>query len=177
MPTDTTPPTDITNLLPDEALARLRAAFNTASYPGQTLETPDGRFGMYAQGVLVSRFLPARRYVEVIGDYYYDDHKELGPTNRERVVLASLLAHANDGGYFFSLHVYWSLMIGLSPREIGWVIALCSAYSGIDRYTLGTTITWEVLSVLKAQAEKGDAAALAPTVIVPILAQTFASRH
>ncbi len=170
-------PPDVTTILSAADLQRLRDSFAAATYPGIDEHTPDGRFGMFAQEVLLARFPLARKYVASIGDYFYDDDKEVGPQNRERVVIASLLAHANDGGYFLTLHVYWALMIGLSVKEIAWTMVLCSSYSGIDRYTLGMTLLSDVLGALKAQLAVGTDEAIHPGAIVGALAQTFATRH
>ncbi|MBM4365036.1 MAG: hypothetical protein FJ102_02400 [Deltaproteobacteria bacterium] len=170
-------PPDVTTILSAADIERLRGAFANASYPGVDEHTPDGRFGQYAQSVLLARFPLARKYVDSIGDYFYDDNKEVGPQNRERVVIATLLSHANDGGYFLTLHVYWALMIGLSVREIAWTMVLCSSYSGIDRYTLGMTLLTDVTGALKAQLAVGTDEAIHPGAIVGVLAQTFATRH
>ncbi len=170
-------PPDVTTILSPADAERLRSAFAVATYPGIDEHTPDGRFGMYAQEVLLARFPLARKYVASIGDYFYDDDKVVGPQNRERVVISSLLAHANDGGYFLTLHVYWALMIGLSVREIAWTMVLCSSYSGIDRYTLGMTLLSDVLGALKAQLAIGTDDAIHPGMIVGALAQSFAARH
>lgn len=173
-------PPDVTTILGDADLDRLRAAFRvgaTGDSPGALAKHADANFGAVAQSVLLARFPAAARYVESIGDYFYDDDTELASRNRERVVIATLLSHANDGGYFLCLHLYWALMVGLSVKQVAWTIVLASAYSGIDRYTLGMTLLSDVLGVLQSQLATGRDEDVAPMAIVGAITTTFAARH
>lgn len=173
-------PPNVTEMLTDAELERLRKAFREAAYPGidpATVTTADARFGMFVQSTLVARFPPARDYVAAIGNHFYDDSPDLGPQIRERVVIACLLAHANDGGFYLSVHLYWALMVGLSVQQVAWVIVLCSSYSGIDRYSLGLTLLTEAQGALKAQLALTDEANIAPGAVLGALQASFAARH
>ncbi len=173
-------PPDVTTILSDADLDRLRTAFRvgaTGDTPAAVAKHADANFGTVAESVLLARFPPAGQYVRSIGDYFYDDDTELASRNRERVVIATLLSHANDGGYYLCLHLYWALMVGLSVKQVAWTIVLTSAYSGIDRYTMGMTLLGDVLGVLKGQLASGDESAIAPLTVVGQIGSTFAARH
>jgi alkylhydroperoxidase/carboxymuconolactone decarboxylase family protein YurZ len=74
---------------------------------------------------------------------------ELPPKERERVIIGLLTANPTSS-MFLAIHVYWGLMEGLTPAEIGWVQLLTGAYEGIDKYSNGVGVLAQTLNAMAA---------------------------
>jgi hypothetical protein len=72
----------------------------------------------------------------------------LPPKERERVIISLMTAHPTSS-MFLAIHLYWGLMEGLSPTEIGWVQLLTGTYEGIDKYSNGIGVLSSTLTAMK----------------------------
>jgi hypothetical protein len=149
---------DITRILDDDAVARLRASY-----------APDFMLASGRNSV-ANAFPPAAGYVHWVIDHLYDP-ATMPPKERERCLIA-LLAQSDPGSFTLAIHVYWGLMEGLSVTDILTTLALTGAYAGMQRYATGQATTRRTLATLGKLLATPDAR-LDPGSIVIGLVQEF----
>ena len=116
----------------------------------------------------------AQPWVAGPGDYFFATDKNMGPTHRELCIIAMMTAMKCPDQLV--IHVYWGLMVGLSPNQIADAIYLAGDYSGIAAYNTATKAAAIALGSLVAQAEAGKADPpnlLAVTRVIPALGQAY----
>lgn len=147
--------TGVADWLSAEELATLRANYAAAVMIGASGAT------------LVSRFPPAQAYVSgVLSNYTATDG--LAPRDRERCLIALLSLHSSAMG--LAVHIYWGLMEGLEPTEVGHTLLLTAAYNGVDVLANGIMRLQKTLGVLRAQVALGADACKSPAVLGALLA-------
>ncbi|MFO0607588.1 MAG: hypothetical protein U0324_30775 [Polyangiales bacterium] len=150
--------TDISQLLDDAAVARLRAAY-----------APDFMLASGRNSVAAA-FPPAAGYVHWVIDHLYDP-AVMPPKERERCLVA-LLAQSDPGSFTLAIHVYWGMMEGLSASDVLTTLALVGAYGGMQRYATGQATTRRTLTTLAKLVATPDAR-LDPSSIVLALVGEF----
>ncbi len=84
---------------------------------------------------------------------------------------------------FLAIHIYWGLMEGLSPADIGWTQLLTGAYEGIDKYSNGVSVLSTTLTAMKSVLPATDtptvfnALAAAFTPVTQAQLAAFAKRN
>ncbi len=91
----------------------------------------------------------------------------LSPAERESALLVLLASQRAE--FELAVHIYWSLMEGLSPAKIAALIMLAGVYSGIGVQTTGMKVMRKTLARLDAQAcehreASGDQLGAAPVL-------------
>jgi len=143
---------DVSDILSDDALARLRRMYNRD--PNQVAEASLRTIrGMYSEsGDLLK---------EMMSEFYT---RPSFARDREQIVIALLAARMGNRRMYLALHFYWGLMVGLSPEEIAHRLLFVSFYSGID--TLTSSL--ETLSVVLTQLKNLVNAARSDDALVPV---------
>ena len=178
-PTPTLPPTflpgtqpeDVSDILSDDALTRLRRSYD--KMPHQMVETSRSSISaMYSRS---SQFLEGITFEFFRHEGFAEDQEfKKFARDREQIVIALLAARVGNRRIYLALHFYWGLMVGLSPEEIARRLLFISFYSGIDTLTSSLETLSLVLSKLREltnQAMSDDA--LAPKAIMGELKKVF----
>ncbi len=140
-----------------------------------------------AYGWVAGSFLQAGPAVQLVIDTYtrrWPDAPEVGPATlppaaapvvpvpiamsareRERVIIA-LMTSTAVSPMLLAIHLYWGLMEGLSPADIGWTQLLTGAYEGIDKYSNGVAVLSTTLTAMKSVLPRTDT----PTVFAALAA-------
>jgi alkylhydroperoxidase/carboxymuconolactone decarboxylase family protein YurZ len=148
---------DLSNLLPNDQLTKLRTSFK--SRPGKE------QMAKILRGVLPDLYAESSDYVAAILRIYFKEQTdrdamkkaELNESDRERCIIALL---AVQGGQFtLALHIYLGLMVGVSPQEIAHVLLLSGVYGGVNRFADAMFVHVKTLTELnKLTTDKGPAA-------------------
>jgi alkylhydroperoxidase/carboxymuconolactone decarboxylase family protein YurZ len=145
----------ISDILTKDELKKLRKAYEDA---------PDA-LANFARKSFNGLYPPGASIFDAIGErFYYQGDPPLPPmsplSQRDReIVLISLLTLRPGARVPLSIHIYWGLMVGLEPAEIGELMLLTGSYGGIDAYTLGLGVLASTLGTLK-KASAGDCSPL-----------------
>ena len=136
---------NLTTIVTDSELARLRAAYSSESLLAANA-------GAFAE--VYPRFAP---WGETTGRLCFET-SPLEARDRE-LALITLLAHRSPG-LSMSNHVYWGLMEGLTVVEICEVVALVGCYCGLPTYTQGVLTLKRTLQTLQRLASEEDRTSL-----------------
>ncbi len=130
----------ITEILTEEDLRRLREDYDRKSMVDASERAFD--------------FFPvAAPYVHSVIELFYRG-EEMTPRDRERSVIALLAASRSS--FPLAVHFYWGLMEGLNPREIGSLLTLTGAYTGVDALASGGKLLTRTLTELKRFLASGE---------------------
>jgi alkylhydroperoxidase/carboxymuconolactone decarboxylase family protein YurZ len=154
----TKPPalTPVYEILTEQELKALRAAYNEA--PAALAD--------FARRTYNGVFPPGTGIFDAIVERFYTTgHPPEPPVSplaqRDReIALIMLLAMRTGSTVQFAVHVYWGLMVGLEPAELGELLLLGGAYGGLDSYTSGLGTLSRTLGTLKQLAQAGQMAPL-----------------
>lgn len=120
-------------------------------------------------------YLPSvKPWLDAIGQVFYADLFQGGPppalaaANRERCLVA-LLAARNEPSNL-AIHIYTAIANECSAAEIGQILALVGAYTGVSNYILGAKVAQRCLHVLKKVAGTGQAS---PVDVIKALLDEF----
>jgi alkylhydroperoxidase/carboxymuconolactone decarboxylase family protein YurZ len=127
-------------VLPDEAMVTLRAGYSRATLEALAVSH---LVAPYPQGAELPR--------AILTHFFPVDGDALAARDRERVILALLLAQGADATQL-AIHVYWGLMEGLAVAEIMESLLLAGYYAGIFRYQRAITIVQRTLGAMETQA-------------------------
>lgn len=147
-------PTDVREILTDEALANLRAGYDRESFYAAVKQTLDAPYA------------GAERWTTFIMEDLYAP-EPLSHGERELVVIALLAAQGEVGP--LAVHFYWGLMEGLSPAKLAHGLMLAGTYGGANRYVNASRLLQRVLNMLQSQGAAGKDAAALPTVVGKLL--------
>ncbi|RKH66458.1 carboxymuconolactone decarboxylase family protein [Corallococcus aberystwythensis] len=170
--TPDTQPQEVSNLLSPDALKRLRIRYNNK--PSDPLAKLSRGIiqDMYSQSSdllkeMMSEFYTSRKFAQV------QEFAQFA-RDREQIVIALLAARMGNRRLHLALHLYWGLMVGLSPAEIAHRLLFVSFYSGIDTLTSSLETFSAVLNKLQelANSAKSDEA-LEPQVVLGELKALF----
>jgi alkylhydroperoxidase/carboxymuconolactone decarboxylase family protein YurZ len=140
--------TPVYDILTKDELKKLRKAYDDA--PSALADFATTNFdGLYPPGAGIFDAITHRFYTH--GTPPEPPASPLAPRDREIVVLA-LLTQRQGSRLPLSVHIYWGLMAGLEPAEIGEIMLLTGSYGGIDAYTLGLGVLASTLRTLKTVA-------------------------
>ena len=95
---------------------------------------------------VASVYPPGAPYVDAIVDSLYGE-EPVAPRDRERCVIALLAAQGET--LTLALHIYWGLMEGLSPADVGHTVLLAGAYAGVPRYAAGLLVLEKTCTELR----------------------------
>lgn len=154
------PPTDITKILSDAQLQKLKAGYSLAAMRGG------------AQYALAdARFPAARPLVDALYDRFYTDEEqplfvdgtlkkktrvvdlELNNAVRELILVGILSAYGTTFQYV--VHAYWCLMVGVTVEGIANSILLSANYSGAPTWANGVSTLQQLLELLAKLADEG----------------------
>jgi alkylhydroperoxidase/carboxymuconolactone decarboxylase family protein YurZ len=119
--------------------------------------------GLYPPGSTIFNAIGDRFYLQ--GNPPRPPQTTLSQRDRE-VVLIPVLTLRQGSPVPLSAHIYWGLMVGLDPREIGELMLLTGVYNGIDAYTVGLGVLASTLETLKDAVATG---ATSPLQIIAAL--------
>ena len=77
----------------------------------------------------------------------------LSHVDRERCLIAVLAGRQEP--LTLAVHIYWGLMEGLGPEEVGHTLVLAGAYQGIPVYATGLLALEKTTAMLKGLAAEG----------------------
>jgi alkylhydroperoxidase/carboxymuconolactone decarboxylase family protein YurZ len=127
---------DLTTLLPEATLARLRAGYSHDAMVAANLAA-------------VERVAPQlASWNAAIAAPFYDTKAILKPIDRERCLIA--LIATSGPPISLAMHVYWGLMEGLGVEEILHILALTGCYGGLPRTMFGIETMHRTLRALAA---------------------------
>jgi len=149
--------TDLRQILDDDAIARLRAAY-----------APDFMLSS-GRASVANAFPPAAGYVHWVIDHLYDP-ATMPPKERERCLIA-LLAQSDPGSFTLAIHVYWGMMEGLTVSDVLTTLALVGAYAGMQRYATGQSTTRRTLKTLAKLLAAPDASLAPGGIVVALIAE------
>lgn len=127
---------DLTQLLGDRPLARLRQA-----YSPEVMRTAMLR-------AIGEGYPPLHTWNEAIAKTFYDTAEPLSAANRERCLIALLTQTGPQ--LSLAIHVYWGLMEGLSAAEVCHIVGLAACYGGVPRLALGLPVVERTLQILSS---------------------------
>jgi len=136
-------PPPLKELLTDNELQLLREHFNEedvhtlAGALGKKL--PDSQW--FVDGILAQFYDPEAK------DY------ERFALERERQLITLFLVYSRGQGFFLGIHLYWGLMMGLTPEQLTQQVMLVGAYGGIQLLNAGLTTLERTLKLLKELAQ------------------------
>jgi alkylhydroperoxidase/carboxymuconolactone decarboxylase family protein YurZ len=137
--------TPVYEILTKRELNVLRAAY--AQEPAVLAEFAATTYdGLFPPGSTIFDAITSRFYT-----HGAPPEKPLSPLpQRDReVVLIALLSLRRGSTVPLAIHLYWGMMVGLEPEEVGEVLLLAGVYGGIDSYTLGLGAMTSTLTTLK----------------------------
>ncbi|RKG94500.1 hypothetical protein D7V97_38775, partial [Corallococcus sp. CA053C] len=165
-------PQDVSRLLCADALKRLRSRYHDKPSDPVALLSRSSIQAMYSQSSdlleeMMSEFYSPQKFAR---DQDFDQFAR----DREQIVIALLAARMGNRRMHLALHLYWGLMVGLSPQEIAHRLLFISFYSGIDTLTSALETFSAVLNKLQGltDAARSDEA-LEPRAIMGELAALF----
>jgi len=142
---------DITEILSEDDLERLRASFDEATMSAT------------ASAVLIAEYPESQLYVTAIHDSLFGagpDGTEpplAGLSAKERETSLIVLMAAQRTTFELAIHIYWGLMQGLTQDEVAGLLMLCGVYAGIGSQTTGLQTMRQTLTGLKqAVLNDGD---------------------
>lgn len=115
-------------------------------------------------------FTGGREFVTKIGDLLYGQREPtdfVDPIDRE-VQLLALFTISREWSQL-AVHCYWSILLGLHPRDIAQTLLLASTGAGIDEYVSSLGVMTAVLHLLKKLAPMEPT----PEEVVAALVQAF----
>ena len=140
-----------------EEIGRLRVAYRPELLVAAT------------RGALSGTYPPGAPFVGSVVDLLYGD-EPVKPKDRERSLIA--LLGARQESMNLAIHIYWGLMEGLSPEEIGHTLLLVGAYTGIPGYSTSMVVYAKTFALLKVLAGKGGDA-VHPIAVAQELMKAF----
>lgn len=135
---------DCSNILSYEALYALRASYKEED--GNTLLLAG------ADANLIGAYAAAGPFVTWVSERFYKPGM-FAPRERELMLLSIL---ADGPALTLSIHVYWGLMEGLSPKEIAECLLMTSAYRGLPLYANQVRVLQATLTALEALYQQGS---------------------
>lgn len=133
---------DLRTLLSDEALARLRAAYDSVVMLNANVRA------------MSETYPPLAAWLRSTGEELFGHGAVLAPRDRERCIIA-VLARSSPP-LSFAMHLYWGLMEGLSVNEVCATVSLVACYGGLPELSHSTRVLGRVLRVLGRVAEERD---------------------
>jgi hypothetical protein len=130
---------DLRAALSDDALRTLRAHYRRDD------------IARAARRSVIEPYPPSAGFGAFVTDTLFDAAR-IAPSERERVVLALLLSRASSPSFAVAIHVYWSLMEGLSIVDVADVVTLTGVYAGMAHYKVGLDTMRVTLAVLRDAA-------------------------
>lgn len=91
----------------------------------------------------------------------------LSARDRERCLIALFAAQRDE--LPLAVHIYWGLMEGLSPEEIGATLMLVASYEGINRFAKSGKILRKTLTSLKSLLGASSEAPTSAAVLTHLL--------
>lgn len=151
----------LADLLEAEELERLRAGFSEAE------------LSELATQLVVRDFPPAGGLVTAIQDAIYLAPRplEMSAADRERVLIALLTAQGLDRQ--LAVHVYWGLMVGLTPRDVAETVVLTGVYAGLARQNAAMGVLRRALTALKDVADDRRRRRVPISLVLPRLLRDF----
>ena len=143
--------------LPDETLAKLRAAYDRALVSA----------ALSARVPLLHP--PSADYVRATVRAFYDDGALLSVQNRERCLIALLATEGED--FALALHIYIAVMEGIPPAEVADMLFLVGIYAGAHRFAKGLLVEERTLETLERLVAEGGS--LEARVVLPAIAAAF----
>lgn len=160
------PPRDITKILSDAQLEKLRAGYSLAAMRGGAqYALADARFPG-ARGLVDSLY--DRFYTDKEQEWFFDatlyDQKrvvdlELNNATRELILVGILSAYGNTFQYV--VHVYWCLMLGVTVEGVANAILLSANYTGAPTWANGVSTLQQLLELLAKCADEGKTSSAA----------------
>ena len=98
---------------------------------------------------LTQPYPPAVPWANFVMDHLYGD--EILSADKRELILTALLVASKQPGTM-AIHMYWALMEGNTPEELGHLITLVGTYTGIDNYTIGIRTFHSVMETLQGFA-------------------------
>lgn len=129
---------DLTSLLSDEALEKLRGGFSEAAMV-QGAAASVGAFDA-----------AAGPWVRFVADGLYTSARQ-APLDRERCLL--MYGATSSDTLILAIHSYWALMLGLTVGELLQIVLLAGNYAGVNVYTEGSQTVQKVLTALAGAAD------------------------
>jgi hypothetical protein len=141
--------TALETLLGDEELLKLRQGFKEQDLLDST------RAG-------IGRKLPdSAGFIDTLEAQFYQRASNQTPEQyrefarqRESQLITLFLVYSRGQGFFLSIHVYWGLMMGLSPTEVTRQLLLVGMYGGIQVLNAGQMTLERTLLYLKRRVEE-----------------------
>ncbi len=152
---------DLRSVLDDASLTKLRGAYS-----------PDFMLAA-SRGAVRAPFPPAGGFVDWVVDHLYAP-ATMRPVDRERCLVALLASQSVQESFTLAVHLYWGLMEGMTVAELGEVLALTGAYTGIPHYAVAQMTFRRTLDALRAMLDEG--AALDPAAVIGRLRAAFSGR-
>jgi alkylhydroperoxidase/carboxymuconolactone decarboxylase family protein YurZ len=128
-------PLDLRFLLGPEELDALRRGYLPDAMKGATRT----RVG--------AMYPPGAPWVDALVDALYGP-QPVSPKDRERCLIVLLATRGEP--FTLGVHVYWGLMEGLAPEEVGHALLLAGAYHGVPAYATGLLAVQKTCAALKA---------------------------
>lgn len=138
------------DLISNAAIQALKVAHKQASQGGTD----------YLEGasrdILEQMYAPIAHFVDAMENMIYDSQSEayIEPAVREKCIITLLAAEAHL--FPIAVHVYWALVLGVTPTDIYNHIVLTAMYKGIDNFTMAMGATNKTLGILQKAFEDGE---------------------
>jgi SAM-dependent methyltransferase/alkylhydroperoxidase/carboxymuconolactone decarboxylase family protein YurZ len=148
----------LASILQPAQLQTLKAAYNDVTMTN-ALSTP-----------LPALYPLAQEYIDALRHAFYGSPGPaplLTADNRERCLIGILASRGANRN--LAIHIYMALMVGVRADEIGHILLLTGAYSGVDNLAHGLTIAKMTLEIL-AQLASGSQQPT-PSVVLTDLAK------
>jgi alkylhydroperoxidase/carboxymuconolactone decarboxylase family protein YurZ len=159
---------EITDILKSEDLARLKRAYRRETVVA------------ILRDVTPRKYKVAQQYFSAVTDTFYplsdvpgigEFRAALGIADRQRCILALQAAAGQEAP--LAIHVYVSLMEGISPAEIANILLLAGVYTGVPNFFAGLEVLEATLELL---AEKARAGVVEPLPVLLAVQETFGPR-
>ena len=126
----------LVDTLSEAQLGRLRAGFDEAALSNM------------ATSLVVADFPSAGALTLAVQAVLYASKRpfEMSSIDRERLLIGLLAAQGLERQ--LAVHIYWGLMVGLSPRAVGETVVLMGVYNGLARQNEAMGVIKKTLAAL-----------------------------